>query len=164
MLDKNLTNKLNIILGKRFKKNLLTLEKLKTIEKTYNIIFPKEYKDFLLIYGDRFVKDNYLYIPIKKSPVTGLDGYDMADYFIGNDIEENIKWKYDIFKNNIFPIAEAPGGNLICMGSNNEYVGKIYFWWHENERDDDPDNIRATLFLIANSFRDFILSFEYHIW
>ena len=47
MLDKNLTNKLNIILGKRFKKkNLLTLEKLKTIEKTYNIISLKNIKIF----------------------------------------------------------------------------------------------------------------------
>lgn len=164
MLDKIFIDKINKILEKDIVTNSLTEQKIIDIEKKYHLFFSEEYKEFLLKYGGKYIEDDYLYVPIEKSPVTAKDGYDMMSYFLGDDIEESIKHSYEIFKDNVFPIAEAPGGDFICMGSKGEYTGKIYYWWHENERDDDPDNIRATLFLIANSFRDFILSFEYHEW
>ena len=164
MLDKLFVNKINVILGENRVINSLTDQKIIDIEKKYNLFFPEDYKNFLLKYGGNYIKDDYLYKPIEKSPITEDDGYDMMDYFLGDDIEENIKDYYEIFKDNVFPIAAVLSGDLVCMGSKGEYAGKIYSWWHENEIDDDPDNIRATLYLIANNFRDFIFSFKYHVW
>lgn len=164
MLDKIFINKINTILDKDIITNSLTKPKIISIEKKYRLFFPEDYKIFLLKYGGNYIADDYLYKPIEKSPVTANDGYDMMNYFLGDDIEENIKDYYEIFKDNVFPIAKAPGGDLVCLGSKGKYTGKVYSWWHENEIDDDPDNIRATLYLIANNFRDFIFSFEYHVW
>ena len=166
MLDKIFIDKINMILVKDKKTvyNSLTNQKITNMERKYNLIFPEDYKQFLLRYGGAFIADDYLYKPIERSPITAKDGYDMVDYFLGDDVEENINDRYEIFEDNVFPIAAVLNGDLVCMGSKGEYTGKIYYWWHENEIDDDPDNIRETLYLIANNFRDFIFSFEYHVW
>jgi len=76
--------------------------------------------------------------------------------------------KYDISKildryihripKNHIPIAELPGGDQLCMDVNinsSEY-GKIYSWDHENESNGEYENV----YLVANSFSDFINSFQ----
>lgn len=165
MLDKELINKLDVILEKdNYNYSVLTKEEIKKIEEKYKIQLPQDYVDFILTYQDKDLKYEYLYVPLECSPMTPEDGHQMVEYFFKGELKEEIKDMYEIFRDNVIPIAKAPFGNLICIGVKGEYKEKIYYWWHENEIDDDPDNIRATLFLIANSFRDFILSFEYYEW
>jgi hypothetical protein len=50
------------------------------------------------------------------------------------------------------PIGEDPFGNLILLELSGNYRGQVYFWDHESERGDD---LRANIFLIANSFTEF---------
>ncbi|WP_406590376.1 SMI1/KNR4 family protein [Bacillus atrophaeus] len=52
----------------------------------------------------------------------------------------------------IIPIADANGGNQICLGIKGEGSGKVYFWDHEL-----TNGVKDT-FLIADSFEDFIQS------
>lgn len=72
------------------------------------------------------------------------------------DLEENI----DIYINEekrlldgLIPIAEDDFGNLICICCEGSNTGRIYFWDHENE---DEDDLSANLFLVSNSFNEFI--------
>ncbi len=55
------------------------------------------------------------------------------------------------------PIAQAPGGNQILLGSQGQWLGKVYLWDHEQE----PNVARMSrenlnLYLIADSFVAFI--------
>jgi hypothetical protein len=59
----------------------------------------------------------------------------------------------------LVPIASDPGGNLICLGVSGEVRGKVYFWDHELESDDEPpgwDNFS----LIAGSFTEFLAGLQ----
>lgn len=57
--------------------------------------------------------------------------------------------------NSVFSIAHDPGGNLICIDINDD---KVYFWDHEKEVNYScsDDNDRSNLYLIAESFNEFI--------
>ncbi|CBI42398.1 hypothetical protein Bamy01_05710 [Bacillus amyloliquefaciens] len=51
----------------------------------------------------------------------------------------------------IIPIADADGGDQICLGVKEEATGKVYFLDHEM-----TDGVKDT-FLVANSFSDFMV-------
>jgi SMI1-KNR4 cell-wall len=53
----------------------------------------------------------------------------------------------------LIPIAEDDGGNLICISCSDNDKGKIYFWNHEEENEDD---LTANLYFVSNSFNEFI--------
>lgn len=52
----------------------------------------------------------------------------------------------------LFPIADLPGGDLICIGKSNDKQNKIYIWFHEM----DGENV----FLVSDSFGNFIKNFK----
>ncbi len=58
----------------------------------------------------------------------------------------------------LLPIAYDANGNVICIGWEGERQGKIYFWDHEDEIDEDGC-LRyndCTVFLVANSLQEFL--------
>jgi hypothetical protein len=55
----------------------------------------------------------------------------------------------------LFPIANDPFGNLICVSLTGEDCGAVYFWDHENEPDDEDTEFR-NIHLIADSWEEFI--------
>lgn len=134
-----------------------------TIERIYGVDLPLEYKNFLLEYGGCFIKDNRMYQPIEITPVTPEDGFDSMGGFYGitkdaYDIESIIQTYMDILGSIVMPIADADGGDLICIGLTDKYRGKIYYWYHEEETIDEEEQY----YLIANSFEEFILKFTSH--
>ena len=72
--------------------------------------------------------------------------------------------------NSIIPIAECPGGNQLCIGIGEQNNGNVYFWDHENEleakrmlgidRFSEINNYWDNIFLVAQSFYDFIMCLE----
>ncbi|WP_080873400.1 SMI1/KNR4 family protein [Oceanobacillus timonensis] len=134
------------------------------IERIYNINIPLDYKEFLLEYGGSFIKDGIMYQPIESTPVTPEDGFDSINYFYGitndnYDIELAIQTYIEVLGTDIMPIADAGGGDLICIGLKEEYRGKVYYWYHEREKTIEG---REHFYLIANSFKEFILKFMSH--
>lgn len=58
---------------------------------------------------------------------------------------------------NMLPIANAEGGNLVCISvavDRGDY-GAIYFWDHELEAEEDEDPSYENLHKIADNFNDF---------
>lgn len=47
-------------------------------------------------------------------------------------------------------IADDPGGNEICICVVGEYIGKIYFWFHDGENSEEMDN----MYFLKDSFND----------
>lgn len=134
-----------------------SLEEICEFEKKYDISLSDDYKQFVLQYGSGYIKDGYCYKPIEKSPLTPEDGYDSTDYFYGSDIIENIEEYQDELEGMLLPIADANGGDYICIGIKGKYKEKVYYWFHEGS-----DEMEESLFLIAETFTDFISSFEKH--
>ncbi|MBY0595220.1 SMI1/KNR4 family protein [Bacillus bingmayongensis] len=67
-----------------------------------------------------------------------------------NSFAKNIEFYHETLPAIIFPIADLPGGDLVCMDKESN---KIYFWFHEME----DENI----FLVAENFQEFIMSFQH---
>ncbi|ENQ3107967.1 SMI1/KNR4 family protein [Bacillus cereus] len=138
---------------------------IETIERIYGVDLPLDYKEFLLEYGGCFIKDNRMYQPIEVTPVTPKDGFDSIGGFYGitsdaYEIESIIQTYKDILGGSVMPIADADGGDLICIGLKDKYKGKIYYWYHECETIDEDG--KEYDYLIANSFEEFILKFSIH--
>ncbi|EOP59975.1 SMI1/KNR4 family protein [Bacillus cereus] len=138
---------------------------IETIERIYGVDLPLDYKEFLLEYGGCFIKDNRMYKAIEVNPVTPEDGFDSIGGFYGitNDayeIESIIQTYKDILGSSVMPIADADGGDLICIGLKDKYRGKIYYWYHEGETINEDG--KEYYYLIANSFEEFILKFSIH--
>lgn len=138
---------------------------IETIERLYGVDLPLDYKEFLLEYGGCFIKDNRMYQPIEVTPVTPEDGFDSIGGFYGitndaYDIESIIQTYKGFLGSIVMPIADANGGDLICIGLKDKYRGKIYYWYHEDETTDEDG--KEYYYLIANSFEEFILKFSLH--
>ncbi|WP_040214222.1 SMI1/KNR4 family protein [Clostridium polynesiense] len=136
------------------------------IEKKYNITLPVEYKLFVLKYGNSYTKDNIYYTAIEKSPWTPEDGFDSLGFFYGlendrKDLRKMIEAYLGRIPDNLIPIADCDGGNELCIGVMGHSKGKVYFWNHENQNILKKGHIK-NLYLVAESFTDFIMSFEVH--
>lgn len=134
-----------------------SMEEILAFEQKYGIDLSHVYKQFLLHYGSGYIKDDYCYKAKEKSPLTPEDDYDMTDYFYGSDIVDNIETYKEEFERKLLPIADAGGGDFICLGVRDKYKDKIYYWTHEGR-----GKFEENLYLIADTFEDFISSFEKH--
>lgn len=137
---------------------LKNLEKvLETIEKKYKAKLPALYKKFLLEYGGAFFESDFIYKSKDNSLTDGYNdieifyGLDNSDYSLPKQIECYIDNK-DFIPNYLLPIADAPGGDVICLGMTESHFNKVYFWAHDVEEG-------KNIVLIADSFYDFIKTF-----
>jgi hypothetical protein len=135
------------------------------IEKEIETRLPDGYKSFLSMYG---VPTNFSktvkFKPKEKSPWDTEEGYQEIVTFYGLDESENgLITMFDRYAGRIpsslFVIAEAPGGNQICIAATGEDKGKLFLWDHENERDLDKNpNDFGNVHLIAYPFEEFVES------
>ena len=141
-----------------------TQEDLEQLERQLNFRFPSDYKDFLSFYGLSSFEE-YVYFPFEEN--YPKDDVGLLNVFFGvnsNDVYDIIK-NYDNYQRRIsldlLPIANDPGGNIICISVKNN-IGAVYYWDHEDEivveKGEEIDN--SNLYLIANSFDEFIKSLE----
>jgi hypothetical protein len=145
----------------------VTSEKIEGFCKKFGLDMPDGYKSFLLKYnGGRFKEclvkliepinnpnDNiavvsFLYGFVDKMP----SPYDMYDLY-----KEHRAFNDRVPKEFIV-IGEDPGGNQICLCVEGNNYGKVYFWDHEEEVDEGKKPTYDNVYLISNSFIDFINS------
>ncbi|MDQ0244738.1 hypothetical protein J2S09_002309 [Bacillus fengqiuensis] len=160
MSFKEIESKLSEFEIKKYSKRKHHKDEIETIEVEYKVEFPEDFKLFLLQYGTcTFNEDDIYYRSIEKNPWTPDDGFESVEIFYGldkdeYDIRQMIQRYSEYIPGNLIPFAESPGGNQICIAVNGNEKGKIYFWDHENR------NGQKDLFLVAESFSDFINSFQ----
>ncbi len=123
---------------------------VKSFFEEHGISYDEYYAFFLKYHGNDYVNDDYWFCykdtegNVKEFMVDMLFGLQECT---GNIIEEIKSWEH-IIPENLVPIADRPGGNLVCMDKKD---GKIYFWFH-----DKIDN----LMLVSDSFESFINEFH----
>ncbi|MFN2747229.1 SMI1/KNR4 family protein [Bacillus sp. z60-18] len=132
-------------------------KEIEEIEKSLSINLSDDYKEFLLKYGECMIMEDNLVFPVLEDTPLSDEGVLPLGFFYGlEDNRYDIRNVRDIYFDQmpewVLPIADAEGGDQICIGVKGEKKGKIYFWDHEL-RDRQQD-----LFLVANTFSDFIQS------
>lgn len=142
----------------------LNQDNINLLENVFEYTLPREYKDFLLAHNGGCSKKNvYNFLEVKNSSNIA---YFFAFYGIHVDfyseIYDDLLKEYYRHKDNIpedfIPIGTDSGGNYICLGINDMYYDKVYFWDHEEQPDEGCIPNMSNMYLIGNSFVNFINS------
>lgn len=151
-------------LGITSETGILPDDPIVSIEQEFGFGIPLEYKEFLIKYGRLNFTHRISYSLLSSNPKSIERGKLVSFYDLVNDeysLEKNVKTYFGRMPKNLIPIAECPGGDQLCIGVNEEVRGKIYFWGHDQETfDPSEEELWNNVYLVADSFVEFILSFQ----
>lgn len=134
-------------------------EAIAEFEARQGILLPAEYKAFLLnSNGGMPIPDMF------EVPGWHGHGNELGSFY---GIHDGPKTKrldracevYDErIPSDLIPIAYDANGNAICLGWKGEREGKVYFWDHEDELDENGDFVQdyRNVFLVADSLQEFL--------
>jgi len=130
---------------------------IKSFEDKYRLELPKDYAFYLQNYGNDYIRDDYRFVPSVELPENIKQKQFELDSIFGlnddeNNINNKIKFYRDILPSSLLPIADLPGGDLVCLGKENSKLDKIYIWFHDMEGN--------KILLVSNAFNDFINDFR----
>lgn len=127
---------------------------------------PEDYREFLVACNGGFVGGTLWF----KGPTPKGDQADAGVHHIGGFRQEShfsLEWNRECYEGRIprefLWIMDDPFGNAICLGIRGEHVGRVFFWNHENEPDDEWDGTveqAENLQLLANSFAEFVAGLQ----
>lgn len=138
----------------------IAVAEIKSLEQRLGRQIPQSYIDFLLNYNGgvpevggflyRSEEANRLgvvnrFLGIHSGKYNNLDNYLM----LYKEREKRIP-------SNLIPIANDPGGNLICLSIDGSDLGKVYFWDHDLEAENEAEVNYSNVYFIANSLEEFL--------
>lgn len=145
-----------------------TEEQIYSFESFIKAKLPEEYIKFLKKYnGGRLEKED-TYPMIEEIDIgyqeEGIEYFFGLNVAKGNDLKEQVLIFKGRIPHNFIPIGDAPCGNLVCLAVLGENYGKVYYWDHNEEAEDGEEPSNDNVYLIANSFEEFINSlYEYKV-
>lgn len=121
--------------------------------KKFNIEISEEYQYILENYAGKYIRDNFGFNSLEKTPLTDKNGKNRMAYFFPLEGKENVYAVYEMYKSQLLldflPLGELDGGNLLCMSKKNK---SIYIWIH--------DALNKNAYLVCENFESFIMSFK----
>ncbi|EOV9527773.1 MULTISPECIES: SMI1/KNR4 family protein [Bacillus cereus group] len=130
----------------------LSIEEIEKFEIENGVKLTEKYKKFLLQWNGGYPERSIFNISdeLGKSVLNVFNG-------IG-DMYDNLEKVIDIYEfrlaKGFIPIADDSAGNVICLGTEESYYEKIYFWDHEKEPE-DPDDM-SNMYFLANDIDEFL--------
>ncbi|RFB12693.1 SMI1/KNR4 family protein [Bacillus sp. HNG] len=127
----------------------ISLQDIKQFEQEYDVTLPQQYIAFLLEYNGGYPHES-------SFQISDDEGESLINKFYGlGQMKSNLGKVFEILEGEIpegfISIANDPAGNEILLGVSEEFHGKVYFWIHDIEPEDEMDN----MFILANSFDEF---------
>ncbi|MBK9266108.1 MAG: SMI1/KNR4 family protein [Polyangiaceae bacterium] len=123
------------------------------------VLLPAEYKAFLLKSNGGWPTPNVFEVPEWHGHGNAV----MSFYGIHDGEKvDRLEWACEVYDERIpadlIPIADDANGNAICIGWKGEREGKIYFWDHEDEIDENGcfRQDYRNVYLMANSLQEFL--------
>lgn len=138
----------------------LSAARLLEMEQYIGVRLPEPYRRFLRAHNGGKPKPDCFTFKNRQGPYTGS----MVDWFLSIHDGENSNFKdyYETYKvhqkrvpDRMVPIADDPGGNLVCISVSGDDAGAVYFWDHENEADGTEPSM-DNMDLIADNFDEFL--------
>lgn len=146
-------------------KQKLTIDEIYRVEKKFGIQLPEGYRDFLLSHNGGF--------PINPKFKFRLPSGRFSDSLVNRFLAiydgeySNFETFFSDYKQHqnripaeLVPIAYDPFGNLVCIGVSGVMLGEVFFWDHENEKDDGSPPGFGNVHLIARTFTEFLNCLE----
>lgn len=134
---------------------------LQAVEARLNILFPSDYRQFLLAYNGGVPEPDAFHFKNETGPYTDscVDRfYAIYDGEYDNFEKQFLSCKADgLLPENMIAVADDPGGNMICLSVSGPDTNSVYFWDHEAIDEDDKS---ANLHLIADSFAEFLAGLQ----
>ncbi|MEK4077564.1 SMI1/KNR4 family protein [Paenibacillus sp. FSL R5-0486] len=130
----------------------IKLKNIEEFEAKYDVVLPVQYRDFLLEYNGGNVKPNVFKISDDEgeTALNTLYGLDINESY--DELSSVFDSLYGEIPNEFISIGDDSGGNQICLGTSEEYAGKIYIFLHDIE----PTEKISNMFLISDSFDSFL--------
>lgn len=134
-----------------------TQESIDGFEKSLGIKLPDDYREFIYKY-DGGVPDPAVFDINKErdsSVVKELFGLETP--LTASSLKYNLSLYENRIPSKFIPIGSDVFGNKIILGVGGDNFGAIFFWDHENEAsDEDVQTYHSNIFLISESFDDFL--------
>jgi hypothetical protein len=115
----------------------LSAFRLTAFEDRLGFTLPDEYRDFLLAHNGG--------TPVPATFSSEREGEDRVESLYGlHDGPDHLRLDemWDIYRRRLprglLPIGADPFGNALCIALSGPHRGRIYFWDHEYEPQDDP--------------------------
>jgi len=140
-------------------------EAIAEFEARRGVLLPAEYKQFLLKSNGGWPTPRVFEVPGWHGQGSGLGSfYGIHDGPKTKRLDLACKVYDERIPADLIPIAYDAFGNNICIGWKGEREGKIYFWDHEDELDENGDFVQdyRNVFLVANSLQEFLDSLITH--
>ncbi len=124
-------------------KDAITSDDINDLEELYGFSFPDDVRRHYLAYnggeleryifkdedGDEYVVQNLIPINYKNEFGTGDLDFTLRNLRLDG-----------VLPNWLIPFAKDPGGNLFCFSIDEDEEGAIYYWDHEYEMGEDPED------------------------
>jgi hypothetical protein len=133
-------------------------EEIARFEARRSVLLSAEYKQFLLASNGGCPIPNVFEVPGWHGQASGS----LFFYGIHEDpdysLDSACKTYDERVPADLIPIATDAFGNNICIGWKGERQGKIYFWDHEDELDENGEFVQdyRNVYLVANSLQEFL--------
>ncbi|WP_170229771.1 SMI1/KNR4 family protein [Polyangium fumosum] len=138
-------------------------EEIAMFEARKNVRLPVEYKDFLLKSNGGMPTPDGFEIPGFHGQASTVNAF----YGIHDGPKtKRLDWACEVHRERIpadlIPIAYDAFGNEVCIGWKGKRRGKIYFWDHEDELDEQGLSRQdyGNVYLVANSLGEFLDSLK----
>jgi len=136
----------------------ITEADLRSTEHDLGIVFPKDYRRFLLAFNGGTPVPNFLLIPDLKEKVM-IESF----YGIGRPDSDVKEWTLELrhsldMPDDFIPIAFDPGGNNLIMKSGSCEAAAVYYW--DSARHFALSSDEENAFPVAASFDDLLTRFE----
>jgi hypothetical protein len=121
---------------------------------------PDEYRRFLLEFNGGRPSPACFKFALRTGPYTDslVDNFLSANTTDEMSIDNVLGWLMGRKPPALLPIATDPGANYVMLGIHGDVRGKVYFWDHDNEPQDEQD--WSNIDLITDSFDAFMSGLE----
>ena len=155
----------------------LSGDEVASLEAAFGGRLPDDYREFAQTYGAASFRQLVQFRLTNPSPIfAGVAGRRVETapfaHFYGSDagghaLAKRLRLFNGRMPDTLIPIADDGGGNQICLGVAGAQLGKVYYWDHDNEWDEDdyeaehgtdmPAEVRfQNVYLVSDSFEEFI--------
>lgn len=140
------------------KNNLVGEQDIQSFENRLNTTLPMAYRQFIIQFNGGKPKHNLFTENEELGYLIVNSLYGIKPEKKYNDLNRSLEIYDGRISSNFIAIGSDPGGNQFCLGILGDFSGKVFFWDHEEEVDEDEfkDNILPeNMYLLANDFNSF---------